>query len=154
MAELEWIIIKGWTAKGQGPIGAVGMLGNTAATVAAFYDDRDANRDGRTSLGERIAFRLSPLRLDGMAVVDVAMTARYDMKILQRDPDFYHMASQLFLNFANRLVLDGIYTVYISRGVKLGAAGVAASVTSSAIKQMVIKKGMETAVKRAIQNSY
>lgn len=145
---MDWILIKGWNGK---PSGAVGFIGNDAVMVIAFYDDRDGNADGEVSMGERIASAISPISIKNKAVTEVAMSARYNMDVLQRDASFQQMATKLYLNFARGLVLDGIYTVYFSRGVRMTGAGLAKRVTSDAIKGFVIRKGFEKAVKESFK---
>lgn len=146
MAHLEWIPIKKF---GNEPIGAIGFLGGKAVAVVSFYDDADGNQDGKVSWGERIAFTLSPVSMKGMAVVEVAMQARVNLEVLSRDASFATMANNLFLNFAKGLVRDGIYAVYFSRGVKTVGKSVAVNITSNMVKQFVIRKGFEKAVKEA-----
>lgn len=146
--EMEWIPIVKF---GKEPIGAVGFLGNDAVAVVAFYDDRDGNKDGKVSWGEAIAAALSPISVEGSAVTEVAMQARIETKILMRDPSFSQMAANMFANFARGLVLDGIYAVYFSRGVKMAGGGIARTITKNMVKEFVIKKGFEKAVKEAFK---
>lgn len=144
MAKIDWYEVKSFNK----PIGAVGILNGTACVVIAYHDDLDGNQDGTVSWGEWIAGKVSPISLDGRATTEVAMAARFDMRILERDPGFYDMANKMFLNFARGLVLDGIYAAYFSRGVSVIGGGVAKMITSSMVKEFVIKKGFEAAVKK------
>jgi|SRR4051812_42121887 hypothetical protein len=148
--ELEWYIVKGI---GDRPIGALGFLGNNVAVVTAFYDDRDGNKDGRVSIPERVAAFMSPLKIKGMSVVEVAMAARFDMEVNERDPDFYMDAINLWLKFAKGLVIDGVYTAWMGVSVNLATGAVAKELASGLVKQFVIKKGMETAVKTAVKKA-
>lgn len=143
---IEWVPVRKF---GNDPIGAVGFINNKAVVVVAFYDDRDGNQDGRVSTGEWVASKLSPIRLDGRAVTEVAMQARVDMEILRRDASFATTAAQMYMNFATGLIKDGIYAAYFRRGVTLSGKGIATHLTSSAVKGFAIRKGYETAVKKA-----
>lgn len=152
MSKIEWIIIEGPTDAGKAPIGAVGFVNNKAATVVSFFDDRDGNKDGNVSWGEWLADKISPISAKGITVVEVSQIAKYDRRIWNRDPSFQQMAINLFRDFTRRLVLDGVYAVYVSKGVEMGAAGVARRITSNAIKQFAIRKGMESAVEKALKS--
>lgn len=143
---IEWIVVKGMKDR---EIGAVGFIGNKAAIVVSFYDDADGNMDGEVSWGEYIASKISPIGIGGIAVTRVAMAGRYQMDILTRDASFNQMAMNLYMKFAKGLVADGIYTVYFSRGVSSVAKGIAGRAATGMVKQFVIKKGMEKAVKEA-----
>ncbi len=145
---MDWVLI---TKFGDKPIGAIGFMGNTAVSVVAFYDDRDGNKDGKVSWGEWGAAKLSPISLEGSAVTEVAMQARVEPDVILRDGDFPTMAANMFLNFAKGLVLDGIYAAYFSRGVSMAGGGIAKKVTSGMVKEFVIKKGFESAVKEAFK---
>jgi len=146
MAEIEWVEVKGIKGKS---IGAIGFIGNNAVAVATFIEDEDGNEDGEVSWGEWIASKVSPLSLDGYAATKVAMAARVDMDILMRDPSFNQMAMNMYLNFARGLIADGVWTVYFSRGVNMVGGGVAKIITKGMVKQLVIRKGFEKAVREA-----
>ena len=142
--DLDWIVIDSF----KGPIGAIGFVGNTACVVAAFYDDLDGDKDGRVSWGEWAAGKLSPIGMTNKAVVEVAMAARLDLRVLQRDPSFNEMAVKLFQSFAYGLIADGVYAVYFSRGISAASGAVAKQFTRNCVKQFVIRKGTEAMVKR------
>lgn len=150
MDEIEWIIIEGL---GNKQIGAVGILDGKVAVVASFYEDYDGNQDGKVSWGEWIAAKLSPIGIENKAVVEVAMAARYDMRVLEKDESFHQEAARMFLQFAAGLVADGIYAAYFSRGVSAIAKPIAGRLTSNVVKQFVIRKGMEKAVKAVYDES-
>jgi hypothetical protein len=150
MDEIEWIVIEGL---GNREIGAIGFIGNKAAVVVSFYDDLDGNMDGKVSWGEWLAGKISPLSLDNYAVTQVAMAARYDMRVLERDESFHQEAMRMFLEFAQQLVADGIYAAYFSRGVGAIAKPIAGRLTSNVVKQFFIRKGMEKAVKAVYDKS-
>ena len=153
MQTLYWHPVTGFTPNGSAPIGAIGFLGDDAVCVVSFFDDRDGNKDGKVSVGERLASMLSPLSLKNSAVVEVAMNARFDMDVLSRDPSFNQMAMKMYLNFARGLIVDGIYATYFGRGVKIGAGQLAVTLTSDRIKQIVIRKGFEKAVETAFKEA-
>jgi len=144
MDEIEWIVIEGL---GNKQIGAVGIIDGKVAVVASFYEDYDGNQDGKVSWGEWIVAKLSPLGIENKAVVEVAMAARHDLRVLEKDPSFQEEAARMFLQFAQGLVADGIYAAYFSRGVAAIAKPIAGRITSNIVKQFVIRKGMEKAVK-------
>lgn len=148
--KIDWIAVH---SHGNRLIGAVGFLGNTAVAVVAFYDDRDANMDGKVSIGERAIAMLSPISLSGRMVNQVAQQARVNPDIINRDPEFGSIAMNMFVNFARGLVLQGVYTVYFSRGVSMAGSGVAKMITSSMVKQFVIRKGFEVAVAKAFDKA-
>lgn len=150
MAELEWVSIKNL---GPEPIGAIGFIGNNVVAVIAFYDDKDANQDGKVSLGERVISSLSPISVEGRNVTEVAMTARVDRDITRRDASIDQMAKQMHLQFFSGLVMEGFYTVYFARGVKMTGKGVAKLITNNMVKELVIRKGFEAAVKKAFLNA-
>ena len=145
-AGIDWMIVTGWRNK---ELGAVGFQGDTAAVIVAFYEDADGNQDGKVGWGEWTASKLSPLGLKNYAVTQVAMQARADPDIVMRDPELDQMAKQMFVKFAAGLVSDGIYAVYFSRGVSAIAKPIAGRLTTSFVKQFVLRKGMEKAVKSA-----
>jgi hypothetical protein len=145
MNVIEWI---GITKFGSNPIGAVGFIGDNIVTIIAFYDDDDGNKDGKVSAGERIAGWLMPTK--GLAVVEVAMQARVDPDIMLRDGSIQRIAMNLYLSFARGLIADGIYKAYFAPGIQMVGAQVAGLITSSMVKQFVIRKGFEAAVKEIV----
>jgi hypothetical protein len=147
---LDWILI---TRNSPTPIGAIGFVDNTAAVVVAFYDDKDANKDGNISAGEWLTFKLSPFSMKGMNVAEVAMQARHNPMVTERDPGFYQTSAQIFVNFAHAMTMDALYKIYFSKGVSAVGSGIAKTITSDMVKQMVIKKGFEKAVKDAFKES-
>lgn len=150
MASIEWIAITKW---GPDPIGAIGFIGNDAVAVVAFFDDKDGNKDGKVSFGESVASFLSPISVEGGNIVEVAMQARVEMDVIMRDASFQQVATQMFLKFASGLVMDGVYAAYFSRGVKMTGKGVAKLITNGMVKEFVVRKGFESAVKKAFQEA-
>lgn len=142
---IEWIAIKKFKAA---PIGAIGFLDNKAVTIAAFYDDADGNQDGKVSLAEKIGSKLL-FDLKGRNIAEVAMQARADPDIILRDASFGQEAMRIYLNFASGLIVQGVYQAYFARGVGMAGNGVAKSITTGMVKQLVVRKGFETAVKKA-----
>ena len=149
-AKIDWILIKKY---GPEPIGAVGFIGNDAAVVIGFYDDRDGNKDGEVSAGEWIAAKLSPISYEGSAVVEVAKQAVHNPLVTERDPTFRSMANTLFMSFARGMIIDGIYASYFKRGVSMAGGGIAKRVTDGMVKEFVVKKGFETAVKEVFMTA-
>jgi hypothetical protein len=147
-AKLEWIAI---TKFGSSPIGAIGFLEGKAVAIAAFYDDRDGNKDGKVDWPERIVGWISPIKLDRAVVTEVAMQARVDLTVLERDPTFPQVAADLFVNFAANLIKQGVYQVYFARGVGMAGSALATRITSNMVKQLVIRKGFEAAAKKAFE---
>jgi hypothetical protein len=148
--DIDWYVVKptGYAKA----LGALGFVDDKVVIITSFYDDRDANRDGSVSIPERVVFFISPLRMDG-AIVDVAMAARFDMEVLERDPEFHSMAVKLWLNFARGLVKDGMYAAWLGVHVNRGCGLVAKELASGLVKQFIIKKGMETVVKKSLRKS-
>lgn len=148
MADIEWVPV---TKFGNEPIGAVGFIGNDAVAVVSFFDDRDGNRDGKVSFGEWAVTKL--WSVEGMAVTEVAMQARVQPSVIARDSSFGTMAMRLFMSFARDQISQGIYAVYFSRGVKMVGGKIAKRVTSSMVKEFVVRKGFESAVKNAFMDA-
>ncbi|HET9904624.1 MAG TPA: hypothetical protein VFQ27_13090 [Xanthobacteraceae bacterium] len=146
MSSGDWVVIRGNTNR---EIGAIGFVDGKAAIIAAFYDDNDGNQDGTVSWGEYLAAKFSPISLQNRAVTEVAMAARLELEVLERDPSFAEVAAQMFLNFARGLLIDGVYAVYFSRAVSTIAKPIAGRLASDMVRQFVIRKGMEKAVKAA-----
>jgi hypothetical protein len=149
--EIDWYVVK--VAGNRNALGAIGFINDQVVTITSFYDDRDANKDGDVSIPERVAFFVSPFRLTGINVVEVAMAARFDMEVNERDPEFYSMAMNLWMNFAKGLVKDGMYAAWFGTSVNMGCGIVAKELATGLVKQWVIKKGMETVVKKALRKS-
>ena len=147
---IDWYIV---TGLGNKKIGALGFINDNVAVITAFYDDRDGNEDGSVSWGEAVVAFLSPISLRGRAVTEVAMAARNDIDVVGRDPSFYQESARMFVNFASNLIKDGIYTVYFSRSISAVAGQIAGAVTGNVIKQFVIRKGFEGAVKQMYDNA-
>lgn len=143
--EIDWYVVKGLCDR---EIGALGFIGNKVAVITSFYEDYDGNQDGKVSWGEWIAAKLSPISINNKAVTEVAMAARLDLDVLQRDPTFYDEANRMFLQFAAGLVADGLYAVYFSQGVSAVCKPIAGRLTSNIVKQFVIRKGMEVGIKK------
>lgn len=146
MSSEDWVVIRGNTNR---EIGAIGFVDGKAAIIAAFYDDNDGNQDGTVSWGEYLAAKFSPISLKNRAVTEVAMAARLDFDVLERDPSFPDVAEQMFLNFARGLLIDGVYAAYFSRAVSGIAKPIAGRLANDMVRQFVIRKGMEKAVKAA-----
>lgn len=142
---IDWVVI---TKYGK-QIGAVGFIGDTAVVVTAFYQNLDGNQDGKVSIGEWIAGKLSPFNLKGKAIVEVAMQARIEDDVALRDPTFQTMAANLFTHFAKGLISQGIYAVYFGQAISAIAAPIAGRMASNMVAQFAIRKGMETTVKTA-----
>lgn len=149
--EIEWYIVRDMRKK---PLGALGFVGDTVAVITSFYDDRDANRDGTVSIPERVVGLISPLGTKGQAVMEVAMAARFDMDVLERDPEFYNVALNLWLNFSRNLIIDGAYAAWFSMGVGQASGAIAKSITGNVVKQFIIRKGMESTIKYAVKKSF
>ncbi|MEP4196420.1 MAG: hypothetical protein ABJL99_12380 [Aliishimia sp.] len=148
MADIEWIEVEKFK-----PIGAVGFIGNDIVAILAYYDDKDGNQDGKVSIGEKVASFLFPIKLDGQHVTEVAMQARVEMNIAMRDPSIYQISGSMFTSFASGLVIQGAYAAYFGRGVSVLGKGIAKQVTSGMVKEFVVRKGFEAAVKEAFMTT-
>lgn len=145
-SEIEWIVIRVGAGR---PIGAVGVIEERVAVVASFYDGRDGNQDGKVGAVEFVVGAISPFRMDGKAIAEVALAAKYDVDVLKRDPSFSAEANRLWFGFTSGLIADGMYAAWFNRGVSKVAGAVAGSLGGNPIKQFAIRKGMESAVKAA-----
>lgn len=150
MDEIQWVVIEDITGR---EIGAVGFINRKATVVVAFYADRDANYDGKVSGWEGFVASLPFCGVENKAVTEVAMAARHDPKVLKLDPSFNDMAMDMFFDFTRELLADGLYAAYFSGKVASLTKGIARRVTSDTVKQFVIRKGMEKAVKQAYDRS-
>ena len=146
---VDWILVQGHSKT----IGAIGFVDGQALTVIAFFDDRDGNKDGNVSWGEWLASKVSPISIEGSAVVEVAMAAKFDPEVLSRDAGFAAMANSMFLNFATGLIKDGVYAAFFAPGVSMAGGGIAKMVTTGMVKEFVVKKGFEATVKKAFQEA-
>lgn len=145
---IDWIVIDVYPGK---PIGAIGFIENKAAVIAAFYDAYDTNRDGKVSWGEWGVSWIPGLNVADYEIATVAMTARVNSSVLRRDGTFHQLANDIYLNFATGLVKEGLYKSYLSRSVGSIGTSVAGRLTENLVKRYLIKKGMESAVKKAYQ---
>lgn len=145
---IEWMLVKNsWTKK---PIGAVGFVDGKLAVITAFFEDKDADQDGKVSLGEKV-FAFGNMK--GKAIAEVANHAYADPDILMRDASLYNLRGQLTVQFAAGLLAEGIYKTYFSMGVGKVAGALAGALASNAVKSFVIKKGLEKAVEKAYRES-
>jgi hypothetical protein len=140
---LEWkLVYKPRTYK---PIGAVGFNGDDIVVIAAFYEDKDWDDDGKVSLLERFVPIFSG---KGRAIAEVVTAAYSDPDIMIRDPSIRQWYGNAIVNFANGMIVEGIYKVYFSQAIGMAAGSVAGSITQNTVKSYLIKKGLETTVKQ------
>jgi len=145
---LDWKIVKNsWTHK---PIGALGFIGDEIAVVVAFYDDKDANQDGKVSLPERFFLKFS---MQGRALAEVVNHAYADPEIAMRDPSIYRHRGELTVKFASGLVAEGIYKAWFAPGIRRAAGAIAGQITQNMISYFVIKKGLEKAVEASYKKT-
>lgn len=145
---IDWKIVNdSWNGK---PIGAVGFIGDEIVTIIAFFEDKDADEDGKVEVHERI---FSMFTMQGRAVAKVASHAYADPDILMRDPSIGHWRGKLLTQFASGLLAEGIYKAWFAIGVGQASGAIAQSITANAIKSFVIKKGLEKAVEAAYRKS-
>lgn len=145
---IDWkVVSNSYTNK---PIGMVGFIDEKIAVIAAFFEDKDWNQDGKVDLKERA---LSLFSLKGKAVAEVANHAYADPEIAMRDPSIYNLRGQLTAQFAAGMVQEGMYKAWMSMHVGRAAGAVAGVLTQSAVKSFVIRKGLEKAVEAAYSSS-
>ena len=145
---LEWkLVYERGTRK---PIGAVGFKGDEIAVITAFYEDKDWNNDRKVSLIERFGMVFSG---NGRAMAEVVTAAYSDPDIMIRDPSIRQWYGKAFVNFANGMIVEGIYKVYFARAIGQAAGGIAGSITQDTIKSYLIKKGLEATVKQMYQGT-
>ncbi|SEH58262.1 hypothetical protein [Paracoccus alkenifer] len=140
MAGFDWVVVQDRSGR---DIGVVGFIGDDAVAIGAFFDGRDADKDGRVSVTERVVAAVAPFGLDGSAIAEVAMQGRHNPLIVERDPSFHRMSANIFAGFAANMAVDAVWSVYFKRGVRAAGTGVAKVVTDNMVKQMVIRKGFE-----------
>lgn len=150
MSNLKWYIVPSpdKNSKGQDyDIGAMGLINNKIAVIVTFFDDLDANHDGSVSGAEYI-FGWGQ---KGIQAALVARAAPLNRELLKRCPgDIMVVQKETFALFARDLMLDAAFKVYFMRGV--GAAGgvVANMITTSLVKNIMIRKGFSTIVGTAV----
>lgn len=150
MAKMKWKTVRHSINKRE--IGAIGFVDNKLAVIVSFYADKDANYDGKVSLGERIGGSL--FSLDGRATVEVISNAYADPDIAMIDPEGIHAArGESITRFASGMIIDGIYISYFKFGVSQFCGAVASSLVRGTATRFVVKKGMEGAVKRAYKEA-
>jgi hypothetical protein len=81
------------------------------------------------------------------------MTARVMPAIVLRDGGFDTWAKQAFVRFATGLVVDAVYAAYFSHAIRLATGGLASAIGGGLVREYVIRKGMEAAVKSAYDAS-
>ncbi|MEK7725184.1 MAG: hypothetical protein AAB336_12585, partial [Acidobacteriota bacterium] len=62
---IDWMVVERFGKQ----IGAIGFIGDSAVVVVAFYDDYDADKNGKVGWGEWTIGKLSPIGLKGNALV-------------------------------------------------------------------------------------
>lgn len=148
-AKFDWVIVSDRSGR---DIGAVGFIDDQAVAIASFFDSRDANKDGKVGLAERVVSAVSPFSLDGAAIAEVAMQGRANPLIVERDPSYFGMSANIFAGFAQSMVVDAVWSVYFKRGVRAAGTGVARVITDNMVKQVVIRKGLERVAREAFDN--
>lgn len=145
---MDWMIVNdSWTGQ---PIGALGYIDDQIAVVTTFFADKDANRDGTVSVGEKM---FSFFSLKGKAIAEVLNHAYADPKILMRDTSLRELRGKATVAFATGMIQEGIYKAYFSAQVSQAAAAIAGQMATGAIAQFMIKKGMEAAVQKVYEAS-
>jgi hypothetical protein len=145
---IEWIVI----FSGPYKIGAVGFLGNTAAVVVSFYDDRDFDHSGKVSFGEKVGsflYSLTPLPKPMGGMSQVMYLASFNPDIINRDLDFARDAQMNYWSEIESRVTSAYYALYIGNQVSEIAGAIAGRVASNVVAKYVIRKGLESAVKAA-----
>ncbi|KAG1713772.1 Protein ClpV1 [Nymphon striatum] len=139
----EWVEIH----KGDGTaIGALAILDGKLAAIAAYHEDADWDQDELEAFFQVIGAK-------GRSVLAVATQAKSDPDLLINYPSIYNMQGNLTAQYGAAMVVDGIYAVYFSRGVKVMSKGIARTIVSGTVKEFVVQKGLESAVKKAFEAS-
>lgn len=150
MSDLKWYFVPSPTKNSKGQdydIGAMGLLNNKIAVIVTFFDDLDANHDGSVSNTEYI-FGWGQR---GIQAALVAKAAPLNKELLKRCPeDIMIVQKETFALFARELMLDAAFKVYFMRGV--GAAGgvLANAITTSLVKNIVVRKAFSIAVGKIV----
>ncbi len=150
--QMQWITV--YDNLSSKPIGAVGLLvqedgSQRVAVIATYYDDYDANYDGSVSLKEKVVGKIFPISLKGKELAKVAMQARLETDVLEKDPTFPKEAASIFVKFGTSMALDAVYATYLKTSVGRAAGGIAGQIVTGGAKQFFIRKGMEAAIKKA-----
>lgn len=142
----DWVVVDDRNGKA---IGMVGFVGNDVVAIAAFYDDRDADKNGEVSLGERVVSAISPIGLKGKAVAEVAMQGRNNLDIEGRDPSYRQLSASVFTQFGASMATDALWAAYFKRGVGALGRGIAQQIGGNMVKQLMIRKGFEKVARGA-----
>lgn len=150
MSGFDWVLVQDLSGR---DIGAVGFIGDDAVAIASFFDGRDADKDGKVSMTERVVSALSPFGLGGSAIAEVAMQGRHNDLVTSRDPSYFRMSANIFANYAANMAMDAVWSVYFKRGVRAAGGGVARVITDNMVKQVVIRKGFERVAREAFEKA-
>ncbi len=149
--DIEWLTIVGGPK--ARPIGSVGIVAGKVAVITSLYDGCDGNMDGKVSWIEwGVCKVLSPLQLKNSGIATVAYAAARDYEVLMRDPEFQQEGERIWLSFVRGTVTEGTYAAWFQPGIS-GTTKAALSVTKyGAVKQFIIRKGMESEVKKVYKS--
>ena len=153
---IEWMLVN--DRFGDKKIGAVAFIGDVPAVVIGFFDDYDADSDGRVSAAEWVAGRLFPVSLAGTATLEVVSRAR-EQAILciadggspERAAALSRMQASQFQSVGLSMALDGVFRTYMAPGISMAGSAIGTHIGAGAIKTFLIKKGMEQAAKAAFE---
>jgi hypothetical protein len=145
---IEWVAITS-LINGSKPIGAVGFINSDLVVAAAFYDGRDANKDGRVDWSERAISSIWG-GLEDRGIAEVAIAASSNIEVLDRDPTCRADLAKSFTQFATNLTRQAFINLYFARGVKVTGSALATIITSSMVKGFMVRKGFEAAVKKVL----
>ena len=150
-SEIEW---KPVMKKGK-LIGAIGFIEGKIAVVVTFFDEKDANKDGSVSLGERFAAAgggiLTPA-LHVLALQEVINAyAASGYVDAEEKIEIMKETKKNATKIGADLAMAALFKIYFGPGISLLGGGIARKVTSGMIKGFVVKKSFEKAVKRALK---
>lgn len=151
---IEWMLVK--DRFGNKKIGCVGFVGDEPVVVLGFYDDYDADKDGKVSKTEWVVGKIAPVSLVGTATLEVISRAREQAILAIADGGSQARASKLsamqgsqFRSVGLSMALDGIFKAYMAPGISMAGGAIGTHIGAGAIKTFMIKKGMEKTAKAA-----
>lgn len=158
--EISWMAVK--SRSGDKVIGAIAFVGEEPAVILAYYDEADANKDGKVSFAERAASFLSPIGLGGTGVMEVLARGKDQAIAATANPNGSQMTSGRASNVSAMLgsqitqvgmqmAMDGFFKAYIGTGINVGVGKAGAALEWNMIKGFAVKKGMEAAAKKAFE---
>ena len=135
---------------GSGIFALYGVQNNEVVAVVPLFNWRDFNTDGDVSLSEKAKALLVPNN-------DIGMLASIFLRIKENSPNGMVAASASaqggtkLAEMGFEMIRDGIKDVYVKPLVAVAGGKWGLTSSSGAVKQFIVKKGMEQAVLAAVE---